>query len=93
MTIKQIPFDVSLAIKAWKYPHIDSPMYWLFTKKGEVVRLDTYMIDDPQGFPFFGTIYQLEKAKPLESEIWTDEGKYETEGDSEYDLVLLEVQL
>ncbi len=93
MTIKQIPFDVSLAIKAWKYPHIDSPMYWLFTKKGEVVILDTYLIDDTEGLPFIGTIYLLEKAKPLTSEIWTDEGKYQLDGDSEYDLVLLEVQL
>ena len=93
MTTKQIPFDLSLAIKAWKYPRNNSPMYWLFTKKGEVVVLDTYLIDNTDGFPFIGTIYQLEKAKPLESEIWTDEGKYETEGDSEYDLVLLEVQL
>ena len=93
MTIKQIPFDVSLAIKAWKYPHIDSPMYWLFTKKGEVVVLDTYLIDTTDGFPFIGTIYQLENAKPLESEMWTDKGKYMLEGDSDSDLVLLEVQL
>ena len=93
MTIKQIPFDVSLAIKAWKYPHIGNPMYWLFTKKGEVVRLDTYLIDDTEGLPFVGTIYLLDKPKPLESEIWTDKGKYFIEGDSDYDLVLLEVQL
>ena len=93
MTIKEIPFDLSLAIKAWKYPRNNSPMYWLFTKKGEVVRLDNYLIDDTEGFPFIGTIYQLEKAKPLECEIWTDEGKYMTEGDSDSDLVLLEVQL
>ena len=93
MTTKQIPFDLSLAIKAWKYPRNNSPMYWLFTKKGEVVKLDTYWIGDTEGFPFFGTIYQLENAKPLENEMWTDKGKYMLEGDSDSDLVLLEVQL
>ena len=93
MTIKQIPFDLSLAIMTWKNPLINSPMYWLFTKKGEVVKLDTYWIGDTEGFPFFGTIYQLENAKPLENEMWTDKGKYMLEGDSDSDLVLLEVQL
>lgn len=91
MTFTQIPFDVSLAIKAWRIPDKNGVVYWLLTKKGFPVMPTTYLADMRDEYPFAGRIISPLGKKADKNEFWTEDGKEDKFEPSDNDLVLIKV--
>ena len=91
MTIKQIPFDVSLAIKAWRTPDKNGVVYWLTTKQGVPVLPTHYFADFWKDYPFMGQYFPPRGKKTDRDMVWMEDGKAQRDMSSIDDLELFKV--
>ncbi len=91
--IKQIPFDPTLAMKAWIMPTDGGKFYLLYTRDGSPVLPLKYAKRSKLPFPFFGKgwFYQrVLKRREISTYTWRKTGKFFTSQTHDYDLVLYE---
>ena len=91
--IKQIPFNPTLAMKAWKLPKKGGKFYLLFTHEGSPVLPCAYDENSTELYPFYGKTWQYHSAlkhMDLTTKSWGEDGRYFKDKIDPDDLTLYE---
>ena len=94
--IKQIPFNPTLAMKAWKLPEKGDKFYLLFQRNGCLVLPYAYDENSTEFFPFYGKVWQYHSAMKhmdLSTNSWAKDGRYKAFGPDPEDLILYEGEI